>query len=256
MSSRRGRTRRFTLPRHRRRADGFRRTLRFEALEPRRVLSTATGLEGLPIDPNAVEAAAMVPPQIENVQLTSDPQVQQQPRLAVNPLDPNHIAVDYNDETLVFGRGRFGVAVSVSRDGGASWQQSSVALPTGFDEIASLADVSFDDQGRLFISFQAGSDFGEEFSPIDVFQTGAGAFVARSDDGGLTWNEPLVVEAFAAEGGPHPFTIAQDLAIDTFETLPDGSPNPEYGNLYCWCVSWRPALRAPGSWRTGSRCNR
>ena len=37
-----------------------------------------------------------------------------------------------------------------------------------------------------------------------------------------------------------------DLAIDTFRTLPDGSPNPNYGNMYEVWTRYYPAGQFPG----------
>src|SRR5262249_19041020 len=64
-------------------------------------------------------------------------------------------------------------------------------------------------------------------------QSNNGIFVARSDDGGLTWDQPVTVASHLYDG-QHPvyFEIKPDLAIDTFRTLPNGQLNPNFSNLY------------------------
>src|SRR5207237_8030 len=43
-----------------------------------------------------------------------------------------------------------------------------------------------------------------------------------------------------------PFEIKPDLAIDVFQTLPDGQPNPNYGSLYEVWSRFYPAGQFPG----------
>ncbi|HEX5273345.1 MAG TPA: hypothetical protein VFW33_22770, partial [Gemmataceae bacterium] len=73
-----------------------------------------------------------------NVPLTTDPGVQQMPSLAVDPHDAGHLVVVYMDYSLLT-TGYAGIGVRVSRDGGATWQDSfaghklQVPLPADFD---------------------------------------------------------------------------------------------------------------------------
>jgi hypothetical protein len=77
-----------------------------------------------------------------------------------------------------------------------------------------------------------------------------GVFVARSDDGGLSWNQPPVaVVSHLWDGGPSDpvfFETTPDLAIDTFRQLPDGSQNPRFGTLYVVWTRLYPPGRFPG----------
>src|SRR5262249_25463793 len=78
-------------------------------------------------------------------------------------------------------------------------------------------------------------------------QANNGIFVARSDDGGVTWGQPATVAANLYDGQhPVPFEIIPDLAIDTYHTLPDGRPNPNYGNLYETWARYYPSGQFPG----------
>ena len=103
-----------------------------ESLEPRRFLSSS------PL----------------NVQVTTDPDVQQQPSVVADPNHPQHVVVAYMDRSLVT-TGYAGIGVSISEDGGKSWTKSSIPLPDGFDGSAANPIAKYDDRGHLFVSFMA-----------------------------------------------------------------------------------------------------
>src|SRR5262249_54530725 len=143
--------------------------------------------------------------------------------------------------------GYAGIGVAVSHDAGDTWQHTSIRLPAGFDQGAANPITRFDDQGHLFVSFMAATFLGPQpkltnpdFSNPDGssdrvfgFQANNGVFVTRSDDGGMTWAEPVAVVSHLYDGrNPVSFEIIPDLAVDTFPTLPSGEPNPNHGNLY------------------------
>lgn len=218
-----------------------------QVLEDRCLLSG-----GAMVDPLAAEVgtAEIGPAQVANVQVTDDPDVQQMPSVAVDPLNPDHVVVAYMDYSLVH-TGYAGIGVAVSRDGGETWTQTSIPLPDDFDEGVANPVVVFDGQGRIFVSFMAVTYLADHppLTNPDFFARGAGnqsnngIFVARSDDDGLTWNEPAAVVSHLHTGAGVDFEVIPDLAIDTFPTLPDGEPNPHYGNLY---AVWT-RLYAPGN---------
>ncbi len=192
-----------------------------------------------------------------NAALTTDPGVQQMPAMVVDPRDAHHLAVAYLDYSLL-STGYAGVAVQVSHDAGATWQKSVVPLPVGFDEGAGNPAVQFDGQGRLFVTYMASTFLGPNkpgiTNPSNVsptlhvrertfgFQSNNGIFVVRSDDGGLTWDQPVAVSEHRYDGkDPVPYEIMPDLAVDNFSTLPDGRPNPNYGTLYdVWARYYAP----------------
>jgi hypothetical protein len=209
-----------------------------------------------------------------NLPLTADPGVQQMPSVAVDPHDPNHLVVVYMDYSLR-ATGYAGVGVRVSRDGGATWQHSfaghelQVPLPAGFDEGAGQPIVQFAPfdkqypQGRVYVTYMASTFLGphqpgitnpSSFNPaLGVrertlgFQSNNGIFVARSDDGGLTWDTPVAVAENLYDGTHKvPYEIMPALAVDTFATLPDGRPNPNYGTLYDVWARYYPAGQFPG----------
>ncbi len=177
-----------------------------------------------------------------NLALTSDPDVQQMPSVAVNPLDSQHVVVAYMDYSLVE-TGYAGIGVKVSRDGGVTWETSQIPVLEDFNEGAANPIARFDDQGRLYVVYQAATFLGPNKPNLTNpgfgvprtfgFQSNNGIFVVRSDDGGLTWNTPVGIEEKLYDGiTPVNFDVIPDLAIDLFPMLPNGDPNPNYGNLY------------------------
>jgi hypothetical protein len=196
------------------------------------------------------------------VPLTTDPGVQQMPSVAVDPHDPSHLVVATMDYALRK-TGYAGIGVQVSHDGGATWQRTAVPLPAGFDEGAAQPIAQFDGQGRVFVTYMASTFLGPHQPGITNpsnrnpvlhvrertfgYQSNNGIFVVRSDDGGLTWDQPVAVTEHLYDGTDKvPYEIMPYLAIDTFATLPDGRPNPNYGTLYDVWARYYAAGRFPG----------
>ena len=223
------------------------RRLAFEVLEQRSLLSAAA-----PLDP---------PPTIVNHQVTSDPGVQQQPSITVDPHNSKHLVLAYMDYSLVH-TGYAGIGVAVSHDAGDTWQHSSIPLPAGFDQGAANPIVRFDDQGHVFTSFMAVTFLGPkapltnpnfDARGVPGTQSNNGIFVARSDDGGLNWHQPVAIVSHVYDGQNRVFfEVIPDLAIDTFRTLPNGQPNPNYGNQY---VVWT-RVYPPGQYPEAAECDR
>src|SRR5262249_16136865 len=122
-------------------------------------------------------------------------------------------------------------------------------------------------QGNLFISFLAATFLGPKkpdltypssSQRLDGFESNNGIFVSKSRDGGLTWGQPVAVVAHTFTGAPGPtgttgpngpevpFEIDPNFAIDTYKTLPNGQPNPRYGDLYMAWVRVYPPGQFPG----------
>ena len=189
-----------------------------------------------------------------NRAITTDPGVQQMPSIATDPLDATHLMMAYMDYSLL-STGYAGIRVAVSHDSGADWQYTSVPLPAGFDQGAANPIVQFDGQGHVFVSFMAATFLGPlapitnaQLRPGDLpgFESNNGIFVSRSDNGGLTWDQPVAVISHMYAGQPVDFEVIPDLAIDTFRTLPDGSPNPRFGEMYAVWTRVYPAGQYPG----------
>jgi hypothetical protein len=189
-----------------------------------------------------------------NRAVTTNSSVQQMPSVATDPLDPDHIVLAYMDYSLVT-TGYAGIGVAVSHDRGASWQYTSLALPSAFDQGAANPNVRFDGQGHVFIEYEAATFLGAKppltnpgFSDRSPggFTSNNGIFVTRSDDGGLSWSNPIAISSQLYTANPVYFEVIPDLAIDTFKTLPDGSPNPRYGAMYATWTRVYPPGQFPG----------
>jgi hypothetical protein len=193
--------------------------------------------------------------------LTDDPGVQQMPSIAVDPADARHLVVAYMDRSLV-NTGYAGIGVRVSRDGGASWSDSSLTLPSGFDQGAADPVVRFDASGKqVFVSFMAATFLGSKPPITDPdthdlgtngsdrafgFQSDNGIFVATSNDGGATWQTKPVYSNIYDGTNPVFFDTTPDLAVDTFGRLPGGSKNPRFGQLYAVWMRQYPPGNFPG----------
>ncbi len=219
-----------------------------------------------------------------NQAITTDAAVQQFPSLAVDPLDPDHLVTAYMDYSLLT-TGYAGLAVAVSRDGGDTWSKTSIPLPASFSQGAANPTVRFDAQGKVYVSFMAATFPGAPSNinlrgaptsapelllgqkpsltyPFDPLGGTAASderylgllannsiLVARSSDGGDTWNAQDVsaVTANLWSGAGFVFyDTSPELAVDTFATLPNGQPNPNFGNLYVVWTRYYPPGQFPG----------
>ena len=102
-----------------------------------------------------------------NQAVTTAPGIQQNPSIAVDPSNPNHIVVASMDYSLV-NTGYAGIGVAVSEDDGATWTDSSVPLPGGFNQGAAQPTVEFDGQGNVFIAFMAATYLGPQQPPLTL----------------------------------------------------------------------------------------
>lgn len=199
-----------------------------------------------PLERRCLLSAPVVAP---NIPITTDPAVQQMPSIAVDPLDANHLVVAYMDRSLV-NTGYAGIGVSISRDGGTTWQRTSIPLAAGFDQGAANPITQFDAQGHVFVSFMAATFLGTKPAITNPdfwnsatsdsdrrfgFQSNNGIFVARSDDGGNDWAQPVAVTSHLYAGTDVPFEVVPFMTIDRYAVLPSNQPNSNYGNMY---IAW------------------
>jgi hypothetical protein len=113
--------------------------------------------------------------------------IQTEPHIAVDPFDPEHLvmgAIDYNLGP--------GIALYTSFDGGETWEGPN-RLRFFREDFGFGGDpvLTFDQTGAVYIS--AISVGFEEFrlGTVISFASTSSMLVARSDDGGLTWDEPV-----------------------------------------------------------------
>ena len=211
-------------------------------IDPHRLLpqndAADSSNQGLGVD-TAVLATA------PNVAVSSGAATQQDPSVAVDPTDSNHVVVAYMDYSLV-STGYAGIGVAVSEDGGKTWSPSTVPLPAGFNQGAADPTVQFGQFGGqeyVYVSFMAatflktkpGLTDPSSSQRHDGFESNNGIFVARSGDGGTTWGQAFTVASNSYTGTDVPFELIPDLAVD-----------PHNGNLYVAWVHLYPAGQYPG----------
>ena len=90
-----------------------------------------------------------------NAQVTTNSSVQQDPSLAVDPTNPNHLVIAYMDYSLE-NTGYAGIGVAVSTDAGRPGPiPRSLCRPVTIKRRAPT--VAFDFSGQVYVSFQAAS---------------------------------------------------------------------------------------------------
>lgn len=138
-----------------------------------------------------------------------------EPSMAINPTNADNIITGWMRLRL---DGRMWIATRASFDGGINWG-SYIFLPH-IDTAFNSADVAiaFNSSGTAFLSF----------IDADWSDTTATVFVAKSDDGGLTWQSPIPV----FQSGDTP-----DKPIDRPWIAIDNSGGDNDGTIYLTAMS-------------------
>lgn len=143
-----------------------------------------------------------------------------EPYLSVNPTNNQNLVAAWMGIKSSGGLYRIAIKTRASFDGGNSW--SAVSAQPHFGVGFGSADVSmaFDKNGLLYICY------------IDYKQSpdSGGIYVARSDDGGLSWDLPS--KAFDM------YDVANKRPIDRPWIVVDNSNSPNSGTLY---ITTKPA---------------
>ncbi len=137
--------------------------------------------------------------------------------VAINPADPENIVIVSLAEGPPEGPGITNFAY-VSGDGGRSW--TTVAQPNPDRRTQGDDAVTFDAQGRAFHSYIS-------FEGIRLprpTKAWNGIFVSRSDDGGVSWGDPVPVVDHI--NTVEPFEDKPWIVTDNIET------SPNHGNVY------------------------
>jgi hypothetical protein len=139
---------------------------------------------------------------------TPQPGTETEPFLAADPENPLHLLAGYQEDRFLEDGCR-ALTAAVSFDGGRTWRESlipKVAAATGGPyERTSDPWVAFGPGGRAYF-VSLGFD---ETSPPN------GVFVSASDDGGVTWGDPVTVHS-----GTQSFDDKEAIVVDTRDDSP------------------------------------
>jgi hypothetical protein len=222
-----------------------------------------------PLEDRTLPSASILGTVIPNTNVTNSASAQQEPSVAVDPNNPNHVVMAYMDYGLKT-NGFAGIGVKVYDAVHNTWSaESEVPLPADDNMAAGNPVVKFDGQGHFFVAYMAatfqGTDAeGNSLLPGIIYDTSTatvdgqavnrrvfgmmannGIFVAEGSDDGMgdiTWVQTTAVAShlYTPPSGAGvtdlgnfssqvPFDVLPDLAIDT------NKANPTYGNIY---VTW------------------
>jgi hypothetical protein len=110
------------------------------------------------------------------------------PHLAVDPLDPDHLVLGVMDLNLP------SVATYTTFDGGETWQgPNQAAYFPGDLGAAGGPVVAFDRQGTVFLASLSIGTERHSVGGVDREGLFSRVVVSRSDDGGLSWGDPVSV---------------------------------------------------------------
>ncbi|MDQ6748872.1 MAG: hypothetical protein M3010_12305, partial [Candidatus Dormibacteraeota bacterium] len=140
-------------------------------------------LTGPPAAPVAID-----PHWRANVRANTDstPYAQQEPAIAVNPLNPLNVVAAQKDERRAPAPNTATkeVWIDTSTDGGLTWINTNIPMPDNTLPQQSDPVVTFSDNNSVFVTIIGYNQNGGTASNL--------VLVARSTDGGLTWPTPAV----------------------------------------------------------------
>jgi hypothetical protein len=132
-----------------------------------------------------------------------------EPWVAVDPSDESHVVAVWQQDRFRFG-GANGLAAGVSLDGGVTWTESTLPFgmcaPGGLDfERVSDPWVAIGPDGIVYVSALV----------VDVINDhDNGVSVATSRDGGMTWDEPVLVHSNTRRAAARAFDDKESITAD------------------------------------------
>jgi hypothetical protein len=154
-----------------------------------------------------------------NVLCNQDPGIepQNEPSIAVNPQDPNHVVASSNDYRLREFGGDVHPGYYVSFDGGLTWVGDGVIDLSPIPQAEAGGDpaMTIHDYNNVYFAYIA---FHRTLDDV------GGVYVSKSTDGGLTWDDPVEV-------APNTLSVFHDKEYITV----DATGSAHDGNVY---VSW------------------
>ncbi|MEI8204199.1 MAG: exo-alpha-sialidase [Bacteroidota bacterium] len=147
-----------------------------------------------------------------------------EPYVAVNPTNPQNLVAAWMGIKLISGQFPVSIRTRASFDGGNTWSTAIMMPHFGSGFGSADPSMAFDKNGLLYVCY------------IDYRQSpdSGGVYVARSHDGGLTWDSPS--KAFDA------YDVAAKRPIDRPWLVVDNSNTPNFGTLY---ITTKPAPWIP-----------
>jgi hypothetical protein len=150
----------------------------------------------------------------------SEPDTQAEPDIAMDPHDPNDVVAVVQQGRFPSEGGASGISFAASLDGGRHWSDGTLPGLTlgagGEFERATDPAVAFGPDGSVYANTL----------PFNTSDCRNGIAVNRSDDGGLTWNQPVLVQDDLSCSA---FNDKNWIAVDTFPA------SPHAGRIY---VAW------------------
>lgn len=144
-----------------------------------------------------------------------------EPWVDADPADPDHLVGVWQQDRWSDG-GAHGLVAAVSRDGGRTWRRSHAAFsrcaggtPANGGDYARASDpwVSFAPNGDVWqaaLAVNPGEGSGSTLGPVSA------VLVARSTDGGETWNDPMTI---ARGQGLEGFNDKESITADPTDPL-------------------------------------
>lgn len=157
----------------------------------------------------------------------AQPETETEPFFAIDPENPKHLLAGYQEDRFPEDGCR-ALTAAVSFDGGGTWRETLIprvaAASGGPYQRTSDPWVAFGPDGRAYFA-SLGFD---ETSPSN------GVYISTSEDGGLTWGDPVAVHS-----GTQNFDDKEAIIVD------NRNDSPYRGRVYVGWDSISPARQQP-----------
>lgn len=138
-----------------------------------------------------------------------------EPRVAVDPNDPNHIVGAFQQDRWSNG-GAHGLVTSTSFDGGTSWARSFAhfSICAG-GNVANGGD--FQRASNPWVTFSPNGDVHQIALSFNDTNADNAILASKSTDGGITWSEPATLQRENTGSGSL-FVDKESITADSFDS--------------------------------------
>jgi hypothetical protein len=159
--------------------------------------------------------------------------------IAVHPSNPDLLLAGSNDYQITFLGNTSNLQVPsgffFSGDGGATWIDGELPLKgsLGGGDPAPAFDVKHNQMVFASLSFVCG-----QFAPVCsrgniMFASSPLGPNGTAPSGQINWSDRVVANGSASDNGAQQIFLDKEwIAVDNYRLLPNGQPNPNYGNIY------------------------